>query len=275
MHKSSGLIRYLHILVKMLFSFSVVKLTHMTALVKNSATNSSRDVAAFNFPVERLTENVLALSDLAMIITNGRAIDHCTQSVVSVLGIRRETIMESGWASLINLMHPADLRLLKKKLLPDVRSYFKTLTEEQRYRCTFNFTLRMRTTEDRYALVAMENRPLQWRRKDWPVVYVTILRDITPFGNKDKMTLNIYHSGENENYQSVFERHYSFASDKFSGREAEIIRHIARGLTSNQIAEILYISPETVRNHRKKIMQKAKCNSSTALTAMAMQEGIM
>lgn len=248
----------------------------MSALIKNSATNSSRHVVAtFSFPMERVTENILALSDLAVIVTNGQTIHHCTESVVSVLGIRRETIMQGGWASLINLMHPADLRLLKKKLLPDVRSHFKTLTEEQRYRCTFNFTLRMRTTKDQYALVAMENRPLQWNRKDWPVAYATILRDITPFGNKDKMMLNIYHNCEKENYQRVFERHYSFAYDKFSGREAEIIGHIARGLTSNQIAEILCISPETVRNHRKKIMRKAQCNSSAALTSLAMREGIM
>lgn len=247
----------------------------MTGVIKNSATDASSALPTFKFPVERLTENILTLSDLAVIITNGQAIDHCTQSVVSLLGICRETIIEGGWTSLINLMHPADLRLLKKKLLPDVRNHFKNLTEEQRHRRTFNFTLRMRINETDYALVAMENRPLQWRRKEWPFAYVTILRDITPFGNKDKMLLNIYDSGENENCQSVFECHYSFASEKFSAREAEIIRHIARGLTSSEIAGILCISPETVRNHRKKIMRKARCNSSTALTALAMQEGII
>jgi DNA-binding CsgD family transcriptional regulator len=247
----------------------------MTPLTKNPASFLKEGVVPFDFPVEKLTENILALSDAAVIITNGETIEYCTQSMISVLGIQRQTVIDQGWACLIDLMHPADIRLLKNKLLPEIRNHFRHLTEDERYSRTFNFTLRMRVGENEYALLAVENKPLKWTRKDWPSAYISILRDISPFGNKGEMLLNIYDFRGEKSYHSVLQRRYSFASEKFTGREAEIIRHITKGMTSNQIAETLCLSSETVRNHRKKIMRKAGCNSSSALTSLALQEGII
>jgi DNA-binding CsgD family transcriptional regulator len=39
-------------------------------------------------------------------------------------------------------------------------------------------------------------------------------------------------------------------------REAEIVRHVASGLTSKEIARLLAISPLTVRKHRERARQK-------------------
>ncbi|GLU55657.1 response regulator transcription factor [Dyadobacter frigoris] len=42
----------------------------------------------------------------------------------------------------------------------------------------------------------------------------------------------------------------------FTNREKEIIILISKGLTSIEIAEVLFISIETVKTHRKNIKQK-------------------
>lgn len=242
----------------------------MTPLIQNSPTEFNGAVAPF--PVEKLTENILALSDAAVLISTGKAIDFCTRSIVSVLGIRPELVMRDGWDSLVERMHPADSRLLKNKLIPEIRRHLKNLTEEERCNRTFSFTARMRVPENQYALIAIESKPLKSITKRGTSTYVSIIRDISSFGNKAEMLLNIY---EEESDENVLQRHYSFASENFSGREAEIIRHIAKGLTSNQIGDALSISPQTVRNHRKKIMRKASCNSSAALISLASEQGIV
>lgn len=247
----------------------------MTSLIKCVASPNSKNVAPFDFSIENLTENILALIDSAVVITHGEKVEYCTDSIISVLGIHRESVITKGWPALFELIHPADFRLLGKKVFPEIRNHFKKLTDKERSRQTFNFTVRMRMHKNPYSLVAIENRPKQWVRKDWPSVYVTLLRDITPFGNKEEMVLNIYQFNENESYDKVFHRQYNFASEQFSSRETQIIRHIARGMTSNQIAEALFLSSETVRNHRKNIMRKAGCNSSSALISLALQEGII
>lgn len=51
----------------------------------------------------------------------------------------------------------------------------------------------------------------------------------------------------------------------FTVREIEIIKLLALGKTSSDIAEVLFISPQTVSKHRSNILKKAGCKSSTEL----------
>lgn len=59
----------------------------------------------------------------------------------------------------------------------------------------------------------------------------------------------------------------------FSNREIEIIRMITDGKTTTEIANQLAISPETVKSHRKNILRKSGCESSSVLAARAISEG--
>jgi two-component system response regulator FixJ len=56
-------------------------------------------------------------------------------------------------------------------------------------------------------------------------------------------------------------------------REHEILRHVAQGLSSKQIAAELRISPRTVDNHRASIMDKMKAANLSVLIRMTMLLG--
>jgi DNA-binding NarL/FixJ family response regulator len=60
-----------------------------------------------------------------------------------------------------------------------------------------------------------------------------------------------------------------------SDRELEIIRKLSEGLTSSQIAEVLYISEHTVKTHRKNILKKLDLHSSSELIQYALNNGII
>lgn len=51
----------------------------------------------------------------------------------------------------------------------------------------------------------------------------------------------------------------------FTSRETEIIKLLAAGKSSSEIADILFISPQTVSKHRSNILKKSGCKSSTEL----------
>jgi len=57
-------------------------------------------------------------------------------------------------------------------------------------------------------------------------------------------------------------------------REVEILKLIAEGYKSKEIADYLYISVNTVDKHRANIMKKLDLHSAPALTAFAIREGI-
>ncbi len=58
-------------------------------------------------------------------------------------------------------------------------------------------------------------------------------------------------------------------------REREILKLIAEGMTNNQIAEKLSISPKTVDTHRTHIMDKLNMHSRTELVKFAMRRGLL
>ena len=58
-------------------------------------------------------------------------------------------------------------------------------------------------------------------------------------------------------------------------REKEILHHIADGLTNNQIAEKLFISPLTVDSHRKNLLAKLKVNNTASLIKLAIENSLI
>ncbi|MDO5615536.1 MAG: response regulator transcription factor [Cruoricaptor ignavus] len=58
-------------------------------------------------------------------------------------------------------------------------------------------------------------------------------------------------------------------------REKEVLQYIALGFTSPQIAEKMYISPQTVDSHRKNLMSKFSVNKAVNLVQKAKELGII
>ena len=58
-----------------------------------------------------------------------------------------------------------------------------------------------------------------------------------------------------------------------SPREIEIIKMIAEGKSSKEIAKILFLSFRTIQNHRTKIMKKLNLKKNTDLVRYAIRKG--
>ncbi|CAM3483330.1 MULTISPECIES: response regulator [Sphingobacterium] len=62
---------------------------------------------------------------------------------------------------------------------------------------------------------------------------------------------------------------------KLTRREKEILTFVAKGMTTNQIAESLFISSHTVESHRKNLMEKFQTKSVTAAVKSAIEYGLI
>lgn len=63
----------------------------------------------------------------------------------------------------------------------------------------------------------------------------------------------------------------SITSSELTKREKEILSHIASGLTNPEIAEKLFLSPATIKTHRKNIMRKLDVNNTASLVKYALE----
>ena len=63
--------------------------------------------------------------------------------------------------------------------------------------------------------------------------------------------------------------------DELTPREQEVLGHLAEGRSSDEIAELLVISPSTVARHRENIMRKLNLHSRADLVRYAIRRGII
>jgi DNA-binding NarL/FixJ family response regulator len=65
----------------------------------------------------------------------------------------------------------------------------------------------------------------------------------------------------------------SFEIDPLTTREREVVKLIAEGKSSKEIADLLFISARTVDNHRANIMEKLNLKKAADLVKYAIQKG--
>ncbi|MBO9691239.1 response regulator transcription factor [Chryseobacterium sp.] len=62
---------------------------------------------------------------------------------------------------------------------------------------------------------------------------------------------------------------------KLTRREKEILAEAAKGLTTNQMAEKLFISPHTVESHRKNLIEKFQTSNLSSAMKLAIEYGLI
>lgn len=70
-------------------------------------------------------------------------------------------------------------------------------------------------------------------------------------------------------------KNFDHLTSQITQREMEILKLIAVGLTSQDIADKLFISKNTVETHRKNMLSKLNVNNTAALLKIAYQKGLV
>jgi DNA-binding NarL/FixJ family response regulator len=70
-------------------------------------------------------------------------------------------------------------------------------------------------------------------------------------------------------------QHQPEALAELTGRERDILALIARGLSNEEIAGRLVISPLTAKSHVRNILRKLDCHDRAALVALAYESGLI
>jgi DNA-binding NarL/FixJ family response regulator len=65
------------------------------------------------------------------------------------------------------------------------------------------------------------------------------------------------------------------ASKKLSDREVEVLRLISRGNSNKEIAQMLFVTEDTIKMHVKKTLAKLGANDRTQAVVIAIQRGLL
>lgn len=169
-------------------------------------------------------------------------------------GNTAEEVLQMGYAFYFKHVPPADLELLLK-----VNSvgfdFYEKIPHNERILYTISYDFHLKNQEGKLILINQKLTPvfLTNTGKIWKAICIISLSSERKAGN-----IKIHKNGENKVHHYNLDKGHWEESKKvsLSKRDKEILQLSTRGFIINEIADALFISPDTVKFHRRKLFEK-------------------
>jgi DNA-binding CsgD family transcriptional regulator len=175
-----------------------------------------------------------------------------------------------------NKMLQQDRKVFNELVFPDILCFLSKIpkTEFEKFRFTFNHryvgkdgSIRKIIQHSTYHEPNSFGRPLLNR-----VVYSELPVNYTD----EEITLIISDFSNGKGAIPVFRKRYIYPSNFYiSKRELEILKLSLTGLSSKHIADKLYLSVHTVKNHKRNMMEKTKTSTISGLIYFALKNRLL
>ena len=194
-----------------------------------------------------------------------KGFDYVSENPLFLCGNTPEEVKKMGYAFYFKHVIKEDIELLLK-INTIGFEYYERVPVEERKDYTISYDFHLINKKGEKTLINHKMTPLFMNSKGklWKAIAIVSLSSENKSGNI-KVT--------NKKNSKVF--HYDLKGDfwkelevvKLTSREKEILKHSTRGNTINEIAEAIFVSPDTVKFHRKKLFEKlGVANISEAIT---------
>ncbi len=196
------------------------------------------------------------------------------QDVKKVLGVEPEKLTVN---KLLSLLHPEDLDRLHEKEAKAADFLLNKITKNDIPFYKVVYLMRLKHAGGTYktilhqavTLVVSEDGKIQkvlHIHTDVSYLNMQVDHRISFISNKRP---SFYSLDTDDKFQPLKNN----CKQQLTGRETEILQKMAEGKDINSIASELFISPHTVKTHKKNILRKSGCNNITEVVARCVREG--
>lgn len=202
--------------------------------------------------------------------------EYVSENVENVLGIPVESF---SLDAMLGTYHPEDLSAMQDKEQRAAHFLFNEIRPDQivDYKVVYLNRIISRTGEEKNILHQAKAIKVSEKGKIHKVVGVHT--DISylnvPIDHKMSFISSKYPSYLSVSTDNRDAIKQSKKETPFSDRESEIIKLISKGLTLAEIANALFISPLTVKTHKRNILKKAKVKNTVHLITNCIRDGII
>lgn len=193
-------------------------------------------------------------SSIYIIDYQAQSFDYVSNNPLFLCGNTAEEVKEMGYEFYFRHVPKEDLELLLKINEAGFQFYHKLpIDDKKKYSLAYDFHL-INSNDDK-VLINQKITPLFLTEdfKVWKALCIITLSAAKSAGN-----VRIFCDGENIVHKYSLEGNYwkSYPRIILTTREKEILTLSARGLTIDQVSKELFVSPDTVKFHRKKVFNK-------------------
>lgn len=191
------------------------------------------------------------------------SLNHPVDTILSIHGIKE---YPATLQQIVDLIHPDDIDFViaaEQATLEKV----KEIGIQHQLNLKKSYCCRMRVADGSYHL--FHHQAVLFAKDDEGHLITALhihtdMQHIIPVNNKIVLINGI---GERSDYwqMDLSKRQLDILPPRLSKREMDVLKLLAQGLSSWQIADRLFISVQTVRVHRKHLLKKTNTNNSSNL----------
>jgi DNA-binding CsgD family transcriptional regulator len=191
--------------------------------------------------------------------------DYVSDNPLFLCGNTAKEVKKMGYAFYFKHVVESDLELLLKINTLGFEYYERVPVQERKdYTIFYDFHLINKIGEKTLINHKMTPLFMTSEGKLWKAIAIVSLSSESESGN-------IKVTNRKNNKVVTYDLKGDFWKEtelvKLTSREKEILKHSTRGLTINEIAEAIFVSPDTIKFHRKKLFEKlGVTNISEAIT---------
>jgi len=170
--------------------------------------------------------------------------------------------------------HPEDRVIFSRQVFRDIRAFWKTIPagEISQYRFSFNHRyIRQDGTEMQFMQRSTFMEP---DRDGDPVLNLLTFTDISDFKKDKSLVLSVSRYLQGKGYIQVFSKSYpGLELQPLTKREAEILKLSLEGLSNKMIAYKLFLSLQTIKNHKRNMMEKTGTRNLAGMINLSLKNG--
>lgn len=179
----------------------------------------------------------------------------------ALFGFSEQELRGKSFNNYPGLVHPED-REAYNRLIHKVEEYTKSMSasEMQLYR----FVMQYRVRRGNGSYFHLHDEKMFYLNSRGVLESLSLFRDLStekPFSRVQLELFKVYELG----YRKISTYVPSLNEQVLTSREMEIVDLIREGLSSKEIADRLYISVNTVRNHRSNLFRKTNARNMVDL----------
>ncbi len=196
-----------------------------------------------------------------------KGFEYVSDNPLFLCGHTSEEVRDMGYAFYFKYVPKHDLDLLLK--INNIGfDFYDKIPLEERKQHTITYDFQIKNPHGKTILVNQKLTPLFLNNegKIWKAICIISISTAHSSGN-----IKIYKKGDNKIYHYDLEEDYWTTTErvKLTNREKEVLQLSTRGYTINEIATAIFVSPDTVKFHRRKLFQKLEVSNISEAISQA------
>lgn len=249
---------------------SEIQTLHNVWLANRAVQGTDNHQISFN----ELTNSIVSTGPFSFYIIDfyDMSISHISESLFEMHGFDSKNV---SFNDILGAIHPGDFDFVIKAEDFLTRFFLEKVGREKlmSYKISYNHRARLKNGE--YVLFNHQALMLTLDENGGYGKSLNIHTRIDHISNVSNYKISLIGLHGEPSYMNISIDGNIDEPRPFSKREIDIIKNIANGLSSQEIAKKLFISEFTVKQHRKNILNKADCKNTAQLIKNSILQGLI